>query len=79
MVGSDSQVPVLRRSFLTRVGVALSTVGMALTASETAPEAQAATGSAGWQPRRHPQDDWMDHVPGSHRLVFDSTSPDGCD
>jgi hypothetical protein len=77
MVGSDSQMPVLRRSFLTRLGVALSTVGMALTASESAPEAQAATGSAGWQPRRHPQDDWMDHVPGSHRLVFDSTSPDG--
>lgn len=29
-----------------------------------------------WQPARHPQDDWLDHLPGKHRLLFDSTTPD---
>jgi intracellular sulfur oxidation DsrE/DsrF family protein len=77
MGGSDSNVPVVRRSFLTRLGLALGAVGVAFKTGESATQAQAATGSAGWQPRRHPQDDWMDRVPGSHRLVFDSTSPDG--
>jgi intracellular sulfur oxidation DsrE/DsrF family protein len=77
MGGNDLKVPVLRRSFLARLGVALSTVGMVLAGNESATEAQAAAGTSGWQPRRHPQDDWMDRVAGAHRLVFDTTSPDG--
>jgi intracellular sulfur oxidation DsrE/DsrF family protein len=76
MSGGSSQGSVLRRSFLTRLGMALSTVGMALAASESA-KAQASTSGGGWQPKRHPQDDWMDRLPGSHRLVFDTTSPSG--
>jgi intracellular sulfur oxidation DsrE/DsrF family protein len=64
---------VARRSFLTRVGLALGLVGGA------AGQAAAQTGAspAGWQPRRHSQDDWMDQVPGAHRIVFDTTSPGG--
>jgi hypothetical protein len=30
-----------------------------------------------WQPARHTEDDWLDQVPGKHRLVFDTTMPDG--
>ena len=26
-----------------------------------------------WQPERHTQDDWLDQIPGKHRLVFDTT------
>ena len=29
-----------------------------------------------WQPARHPQDDWLDQLPGKHRLFFDTTKPD---
>src|SRR5262249_23215634 len=76
MDGRDSQGPFLRRSFLARLGMALSTVGMAIAANESA-EAQAATESGRWQPRRHPVDDWMDRVTGSHRLGVDSTKPAG--
>ena len=54
-----------RRSFLTRVGAG-AFAGTAV---------QAAGGP--WQPARHATDDWMDHLPGSHRLVFDTTTADG--
>jgi intracellular sulfur oxidation DsrE/DsrF family protein len=32
---------------------------------------------AAWRPARHPQDEWFDKIPGQHRFVFDSTTPDG--
>ena len=30
-----------------------------------------------WAPTRHPQDDWLDALPGQHRLFFDANSPAG--
>lgn len=33
--------------------------------------------SSGFQPARHPQDDWFDQLPGKHRFFFDATSPTG--
>ena len=30
-----------------------------------------------WQPAREPKDDWLDQIPGKHRLFFDAVSPDG--
>lgn len=41
--------------------------------------AAVATGKppARWQPARHEKDDWLDKLPGKHRLVFDATTPDG--
>src|SRR5262249_26568810 len=60
-----------RRSFLARLGV------LGVVAGAAASPAQAKTDDAGrWQPTRHPQDDWLDQVPGQHRLVFDTTAPD---
>lgn len=29
-----------------------------------------------WEPIRHKQDDWLEQLPGKHRLVFDTTRPD---
>jgi intracellular sulfur oxidation DsrE/DsrF family protein len=63
---------VARRSFLTRAGLALGLFG----GTAVSPAAAQTTAAAGWQPRRHPLDDWMD-LPGAHRLVFDTTSPSG--
>jgi hypothetical protein len=63
-----------RRSFLAGLGV--SAVGLgAMTASA---DAQApASGGGRFQPARHTADDWMDQIPGKHRVVLDSVSADG--
>lgn len=33
--------------------------------------------AARWEPARHDKDDWLDKQPTKHRLVFDTTTPDG--
>jgi hypothetical protein len=38
--------------------------------------AQAQPASSAWQPARHPQDDWLDQLPGKHRCFFDTTTVD---
>ena len=63
-----------RRAFLSNLGVAASAAGATLAGASTA---QAQTPSDGrWQPVRHAQDDWLDQLPGKHRLFFDTTKPD---
>lgn len=32
--------------------------------------------SARWEPVRHEKDDWLDQIPGKHRMVFDSITPE---
>jgi intracellular sulfur oxidation DsrE/DsrF family protein len=65
-----------RRSFLTRFNAgaasiaALAVGGVAMAQVKSAPVAR-------WEPARHDKDDWMDQIPGKHRLVFDTTSPEG--
>jgi hypothetical protein len=39
--------------------------------------AQGQSGGAAWRPERHEKDDWLDKIPGKHRLVFDTISPEG--
>jgi len=39
--------------------------------------ARAQTAGAPFQPARHPQDEWLDKIPGKHRVVFDVTSARG--
>ena len=39
--------------------------------------ASAQTAAARFQPARHPQDEWLDKIPGKHRVVFDVTSSKG--
>lgn len=69
----DSDVP--RRSFLSRLGLGVTALGATLGSSTLAAQAPAAGGR--WQPARHAQDDWLDQLPGQHRFVFDTTTPDG--
>src|SRR4029077_419721 len=64
-----------RRSFLTRLSA-----GVAAFAGWTAISAAAAQGPSAiprWQPERHEKDDWLDKLPGKHRFVFDTTTPEG--
>lgn len=64
-----------RRSFLARLGVGAGVLGAsAAGASKALAELPA---DSSWKPARHSQDDWYDQIPGQHRYVFDTTTPDG--
>ena len=75
MFSNFRPISFARRSFLSRLGIGL-TGGAALGAAGVSP-AQAQTGAGRFQPARHAADDWLDQIPGQHRLVFDAISPDG--
>jgi intracellular sulfur oxidation DsrE/DsrF family protein len=76
MAGTSCGSRVPRRSFLSRLGAGLSVAGATLAARPATASAQSPASSP-WQPARHPQDDWLEQVPGKHRLVFDTTNQDG--
>ena len=65
-----------RRSFLTRFNAGAASIatlamgGLAMAQVKSAPAGR-------FEPARHDKDDWMDQIPGKHRLVIDTTSPDG--
>jgi len=64
-----------RRSFLTRFNAGAASVaalamgGLAMAQVKSAPASR-------FEPARHDKDDWLDQIPGKHRLVVDTTSPD---
>jgi hypothetical protein len=67
-----------RRSFLARLAAAAAAFGLpssAVHAQDAPPPKPSADGR--WQPAREAKDEWYDQLPGRHRLVFDSTSPEG--
>lgn len=63
-----------RRSFLTRLSAAVGAFGATSAATPTTTGAQS---QGPWTPTRHPQDDWLDALPGKHRFFFDSTTATG--
>lgn len=65
-----------RRSFLTRLSAGVTAFAATIAAGATTAQGQSTAG-ARWQPERHEKDDWLDKLPGKHRLVFDTTNPDG--
>lgn len=64
-----------RRSFLTQLGAGMTVAGAAIVAGDSPAAAQAA--GTPFRPARHPEDAWMDSLPGSHRVVIDTTTPNG--
>ena len=64
-----------RRSFLSRLAAGAAIVGGTVFGSR--PAAAQSTGAPSWRPARHTQDDWFDQIPGSHRFIIDTTSPEG--
>jgi hypothetical protein len=56
-----------RRSVLSGIGAALA----AFSLRPRSAEAQSADAAKPFQPARHPQDEWMDALPGRHRTVID--------
>lgn len=75
-MGIQSPSSPERRSFFTRLNagaaslaaLAMGGVAMAQVKSSAAPR---------WEPARHDKDDWMDEIPGKHRMVFDTTTLNG--
>jgi intracellular sulfur oxidation DsrE/DsrF family protein len=78
-MSEQSESPFARRFFLTRVSTGMTVLGAAVAggipsaAGQTSPASQGAR----WQAERHTQDDWLDQIPGKHRLVFDTTESGG--
>ena len=58
-----------RRSFLTKLGAGATVAGLGRV------ELANAQSASGFHPATHTQDDWMDKLPGKHRLVIDTTTP----
>jgi len=72
----DGHPTLARRSFLSRVGAAAAAFGAAWGGHATPVLGQPVTNGP-WRPVKHAQDDWLDTLPGQHRLVFDATTADG--
>jgi intracellular sulfur oxidation DsrE/DsrF family protein len=66
--------PSERRSFLTRLNAGVASLA-ALAVGGTAMAQSKST--AHWEPARHEKDDWLDELPGKHRVVFDTITPEG--
>jgi intracellular sulfur oxidation DsrE/DsrF family protein len=63
-----------RRSLVKGIGVAAATVAI----GGGRAEAQAAAAAAStFVPARHTQDEWLDKLPGKHRVILDVTSASG--
>jgi intracellular sulfur oxidation DsrE/DsrF family protein len=75
MSGKWLQSSMARRLFLTRLGAGVGVVGATIVSSSAAVARAAA--DVPWRPARHAQDDWLDKIPGEHRFLFDTTTPDG--
>jgi intracellular sulfur oxidation DsrE/DsrF family protein len=65
-----------RRWFLSRFGATFAVTGAALWTAGARARAQT-NDHTRWQPASHSEDAWLSQIPGKHRFVFDSTTPDG--
>ena len=68
--------PFARRSFLSKLGISLTAGGAALGTGIASAQTQSSGEGGRWQPARHTLDDWFDQVPGQHRFVLDTATPD---
>ena len=75
-MSENTSSPLARRFFLSRMGTGMTVLGAAAAAAIPAAAAQTPQ-TPGWQAERHSQDDWLDQIPGKHRLVFDTTESSG--
>ncbi len=66
-------MPTSRRSFLWHLG---ATAAGAAVATNTGIVQARGSADVRFQAARHAQDDWLDQLPGKHRLFFDTTKPD---
>jgi len=65
----------VRRSFVGRLAAGTALFGTAIAAGSSPLAALAARED--FKPARHPLDDWLDAIPGKHRIFFDAVSATG--
>jgi len=65
-----------RRSFFTRFNAGAASLA-ALAIGGVAMAQQKSAAAVRFEPARHDKDDWMDSLPGKHRMVIDTTSANG--
>ncbi len=65
-----------RRSFLNWMNKGAGSLLAVAAGSAVVAKAQSG-GGARWEPARHDKDDWLDKASYKHRLVFDTTTPEG--
>jgi len=75
-MNGPSTLPPERRSFLTRLNAGVASLA-AIAAGGVAMAKTKPSATARWEPARHDKDDWLDKLPGKHRLILDSTTPEG--
>jgi hypothetical protein len=63
---------LVRRSFLSKGGAMAAAVSLGYASA-----AQAQSSGGRFQPQRHSQDDWLDSLPGKHRLFLDALTGPG--
>jgi hypothetical protein len=76
-MADDRTEPLPRRSFLSHAGITAAALGMGVAAAGTAQAQSAAGAGSRFQPARHSQDDWLDQLPGKHRLFLDALTGSG--
>lgn len=74
-MSQNNSSPLARRFFLSQMGTGMTVLGA--TAAAAVPAVAQAPQATRWQAERHSQDDWLDQIPGKHRLVFDTTASAG--
>jgi len=65
-----------RRSFLNRFNAGAAAIAALALGGVASAQVKSASATR-FEPARHDQDDWMDQIPGKHRLVIDTTTGDG--
>ncbi len=75
---STNETGLARRSFLSRMSTGFAALGAVFGAGAGIARAQSSAAETGaWKPARHTEDDWLDKIPGSHRLFFDAITAQG--
>ena len=64
-----------RRTFLGRLAAGAAAFGAAVATGASPLNAMPPSGD--FKPARHPQDDWLDEIPGKHRLFLDALTANG--
>jgi intracellular sulfur oxidation DsrE/DsrF family protein len=77
MEEQKDSLSLARRSFLTGMGTGMTLLGTAAAMVVPASAEAQVVAESHFQPARHSQDDWLDRIPGQHRCVFDTTTPEG--
>jgi len=68
----ESGLSMVRRLFLTRLGLGAGVIGASVVGATAAMASPAADAGSTFKPARHDQDAWYDQIPGQHRFLIDT-------